>query len=86
MIDFSHIQTIEQVESERSRLEHEVMQERMRIQRDIQSVQNSWNQRFNITQSILRVAKCFVHKPSYKTILSMLSSALMARIILRRKA
>lgn len=86
MIDFSHIRTIDQIEAERCRLEQEVTQDKMRIRRDIQSVQTSWSQRFNITQGIFRIAKCFMPKPSYKTILSILSSALVTRLIFRRKA
>lgn len=86
MIDFSHIRTIDQIEAERCRLEQEVTQDKMRIRRDIQSVQTSWSQRFNITQGIFHIAKCFMPKPSYKTILSILSSALVTRLIFRRKA
>lgn len=86
MIDFSHIRTIDQIEAERCRLEQEVTQDKMRMRRDIQRVQTSWSQRFNITQGIFRIAKCFMPKPSHKTIFSILSSALVTRLIFRRKA
>lgn len=85
MIDFNRLRTLDQVEAERKRLEADVAQRQARVERDIRTIQSTWQKRIGGAQRLLRIAECLIPRPSGKTIFGVLSSAVIARILRRRR-
>jgi len=86
MIDFSRLRTLEDVQAERMRLEQSVAQQQGKVQHDIRTIQSTWQSRVGIVRHVISALGYIIPKPQSKTILGVLSSALIARIFRRRKS
>ncbi len=86
MIDFSRLRTLEDVQTERIRLEQSVAQQQGKVQHDIRMIQSTWQSRVGIVRHVISTLRYIIPKPQNKTIIGVLSSVLIARIFHRRKS
>ncbi len=85
MTDFSRIRTLDQLSSERVRLEQELSQRQVVVSRDIRRIQRTWQKRVGIMGRLCQVVEYMVLRPQTKTVIGLLSSVLVARLLRRWK-
>lgn len=83
MIDWSRIRTLDQLQVERDRLERQVAERQQLVEQDVRQIRRQWQGRMGIARQVFRVLECLIPKP--KHILSTLLSALLTRLLRRRR-
>lgn len=86
MTDFSRIRTLDQLSSERVRLEQELSHRRAVVSGDIRRIQRTWQKRTSLVGRLCHVFEYVALRPQTKTVMGLLSSALFARLLRRWKA
>lgn len=87
MIDFSRLRTLEQVQTERARLERDVEKRQQRVWQDVCGVQALWQRRRRTVTSLFHAIEYLIPKPqTKKTLLGIILSALVTRLLHRRKS
>lgn len=83
MIDWSRIRTLDQLQVERDRLERQVADRQQLVEQDVRQIRRQWQGRMGIARQVFRALECLIPKP--KHILSTLLSALLTRLLRRRR-
>lgn len=87
MIDFSRLRTLEQVQAERARLERDVEKQQERVLQDVCGVQALWQRRRRTIANLFHAVEYFIPKPqNKKTLLGIILSALVTRLLHRRRS
>ncbi len=83
MTDFSRIHTLDQLSSERVRLEQELSSCQAVVSRDIRRIQRTWQKRVGFMGRLCQVVEYIALRPQTKTLMGLLSSVLVARLLRR---